>query len=109
MSKDYLKIKKKHGIALSEEIYHLTIPKDENDKVEGEKEYYECYLREPTLAEEENLLPQLERIYTATQKALQALFLEGDECIMHEKRLIKASVVLINDIFNTKSAILEKK
>lgn len=104
------KIKKRNQIPLSEEIYHIKVLKDEDDITEDGNKYWECWLREPSLSEEENLLTVMSnRILTATQMALQSLWLEGDEIFKTDKGLIKSSMALIGQIFETKEAIIEKK
>ena len=103
-------IKKKHGIPLSEEIYHIKVIKDDKEIGDDKKTHWECWLREPTLAEEENLLNIMSnKILTATQMALTSLWLEGDKEFMTSKALIKSSMALIGEIFETKEAIIEKK
>jgi len=103
-------IKKKHKIPLSEQIYHITIKKLPHEIGEDGKDFWEVYLREPTLEEEENLLTIMSKqILTATKMALQSLFLEGDEEFIQNKNLIKASMSFIGQLFDTQEAIIEKK
>jgi len=98
-------IKKKHGLPKNEEIYHMTVPKSE-----GSEEFYEIYLREPTLAEEEALMGIFAtKPFTATQTALKSLYLEGDKEFFDDKKLIKSSLKFVNTIFNSLEATLEKK
>jgi hypothetical protein len=102
-------LKKKHNIPLSEEIYVITIQKDEKEIGEDGVKEWVTYLREPNLQEEENLLNIIStKMLTGTQLALQSLYLDGDK-FYENKKLIKSSMRFVTDLFNAKEAVIEKK
>lgn len=102
-------LKKKHNLPLSEEIYVITIQKDEKEIGEDGVKEWVTYLREPSLQEEENLLNIIStKILTGTQLALQSLYLDGDK-FYENKKLIKSSMKFVTELFNAKEAIIEKK
>lgn len=102
-------IKKKHNIPLSEEIYMISVEKDEKEIGEDGEKYWVTYLRSPSLAEEDNLLQIIStKMLVGTQMALQSLYLDGDR-FYDNKMLIKSSMKFVTELFNSKEAIIEKK
>jgi hypothetical protein len=108
-----LLLKKKHNIPMTEEIYVLKVEKTEKelaaDTNEPKANHWVTYLREPTLAEQENLLNIITtKMLTGTQLALQSLYLDGDH-FWESKALIMSSMKFASDLFNSNEAIIEKK
>ncbi len=104
-----LQIKKKNNIPLSEEIYVITIQKDEKEIGEDGVKEWVTYLREPSIAEEDQLLQIIStKILSGTQLALQSLYLDGDK-FWESKKLVKSSMKFVTDLFNAKESIIEKK
>jgi hypothetical protein len=97
---DLLFMKKKFG--LSEDPLKISILKDEDEMANSGDTHYVCYLRKPDRADVKELMRLMSEPIDFVDKALEILWLEGDQEIIHNQDLSMSCIGLINQLFRVR-------